>query len=124
MSPKELAAHYEAKVFDTREAAEGAGLSPAACFAAAARAFASAIFAAFSKSDCIGLFVGSPTLGDAPPGGCSLSADVSIDAVDSSVAAGTVVPLVELPDGALPVSAAWLSGVAGVFVALRRVVVG
>ena len=25
--------------------------------------------------------------------------------------AGTVVPLVELPDGALPVSAAWLSGV-------------
>ncbi|MDT5121933.1 MAG: hypothetical protein QOC96_1415 [Acidobacteriota bacterium] len=25
MSPKELAAHYEAKVFDTREAAEGAG---------------------------------------------------------------------------------------------------
>jgi hypothetical protein len=25
MSPKELAAHYEAKVFDTKEAAEGAG---------------------------------------------------------------------------------------------------
>jgi len=25
MSPKELAAHYEAKVFDSKEAAEGAG---------------------------------------------------------------------------------------------------
>ena len=27
MSPKELATHYEAKVFETREAAEGAGFT-------------------------------------------------------------------------------------------------
>src|SRR5436305_1955732 len=38
-------------------------------FKAAARAFASAILAARSRSACEGLFAGSPTSGDLPPGG-------------------------------------------------------
>jgi hypothetical protein len=77
---------------------------------------ASAIFAAFSSSAVDGVFVGSPTAGDAPPGGCEVGADEAeggaLALVDCSVdEAGTVVPLCELPEGALPVCAAWLSGV-------------
>ena len=127
----------------------------ATSFKAAARAFASAIFAARSRSACEGLFVGSPTSGDLPPGtvadglapstpsACAAAAAASFLAFASAMvfskraffssgvsfdgaadgfgfagglassleAAGTVVPEVELPEGALPVSAAWLSGV-------------
>jgi hypothetical protein len=36
-----------------------------------------------------------------------------VSAEGSPEAAGTVVPLIELPEGALPVKAAWLSGVGG-----------
>lgn len=102
-----------------------AALSPAACFAAAALALASAILAAFSASDCVGCVVGSPIAGEAPPGGCAVVAACSSPAVGAGVSpeesvleAGTVVPLVELPEGALPVSAAWLSGVGGADVSL------
>ncbi|MCA1849540.1 MAG: hypothetical protein LC672_00455, partial [Acidobacteria bacterium] len=100
------------------------------------------------RSDCVGLLVGSPTGGDAPPGGSVAAASAAaLRAFASSICrcrraffssgvspaggappdegarlggaegsdvpeeAGTVVPLVELPEGAFPVSAAWLSGV-------------
>src|SRR5437764_9355660 len=105
-----FAAPGVAGVFATPGVVAGV-FAAAASFNAAARAFASAIFAARSRSACEGLFEGSPTSGDLPPGGpADESGDFAVGAADVSSfsleAAGTVVPDTELPDGALPVSAA------------------